>query len=77
MRRREFMTLLGGAAVARPRAVRAQQASRMRLIGFLEPISADTPGAKAREMAFAKGLQELGWTPGRDVQIESRWSLRR
>lgn len=68
------MTLLGGAAVARPRAVRAQQASRMRLIGFLEPISADTPGAKARETAFAKGLQELGWTPGRDVQIESRWS---
>jgi len=74
MRRRDFITLLGGAAVTWPLAARAQQGERMRLIGFLEPISADAPGAKARQAAFLEGLQQLGWTPGRNVQIEVRWA---
>jgi putative ABC transport system substrate-binding protein len=46
----------------------------MRLIGFLEPISATAPGAKEREAAFMEGLEQLGWTPGRNVRIETRWS---
>ncbi len=46
----------------------------MRRIGFLEAISANAPGAKEREAAFVEGLRQLGWTPGRNVQIEIRWS---
>ncbi|MFZ1920096.1 MAG: ABC transporter substrate-binding protein [Xanthobacteraceae bacterium] len=74
MRRREFVTLLGGAAATWPLAVRAQQGERVPLVGFLEPTSADTPGTKARETAFLEGLRQLGWTPGRNVQIEFRLS---
>jgi putative tryptophan/tyrosine transport system substrate-binding protein len=73
MRRREFITLVGGAAAGWPLVARAQQAERARLIGILEGVSADTPGAKARYTAFLEGLQQLGWTPGRNVQIEVRW----
>ncbi|MFZ3359102.1 MAG: ABC transporter substrate-binding protein, partial [Xanthobacteraceae bacterium] len=73
MRRRELITLLGG-ALAWPLAARAQQTEHAPLVGFLEPISADTPGAKARETAFLEGLQQLGWTPGRNVRVEFRWS---
>ncbi|MFZ0524661.1 MAG: ABC transporter substrate-binding protein [Xanthobacteraceae bacterium] len=72
--RRQFISTLGGAAVAWPLAARAQQRERTRLIGLLEPISADTPGAKAREAAFREELQQLGWTPGGNVRIEIRWS---
>src|SRR5262249_52625585 len=71
LKRREFITLLGGAA-AWPLAARAQQ-ERMRLVCILEGISADTPGYKARHAAFLEGLQQLGWTPGRNVRIEVRW----
>jgi hypothetical protein len=67
--RREFATVLGGASLAWPLAARAQQSERMRLVGFLESTSADGPGAKARHEAFLKGLEKLGWTPGRDVRI--------
>jgi putative ABC transport system substrate-binding protein len=75
MKRREFITLLGGgAAVAWPLTARAQQGQRVRLICILEGISADTPGAKMRYAAFLEGLQQLGWTPGRNVQIEARYA---
>ena len=72
MKRREFVTLLGGAA-AWPLAVRAQQRERIRLVCILEAISPDTPSAKERSAAFAEGLQQLGWTPGRNVRLEVRW----
>ncbi|HEV7358154.1 MAG TPA: hypothetical protein VGN99_09160 [Steroidobacteraceae bacterium] len=74
MKRREFIALLGGAAVAWPLAAHAQQGQRVRLICILEGISADTPGAKTRYAAFLEGLQQLGWTPGRNVQIEVRYA---
>jgi ABC-type uncharacterized transport system substrate-binding protein len=71
MRRREFITLVGGAA-AWPLAVRAQQGERMRRIGVLSPNN-DRP-AQARHAAFFQGLQQLGWTDGRNVHIDARWS---
>jgi putative ABC transport system substrate-binding protein len=73
MRRREFITLLGGAAVAWPLAARAQQPDRMRRIGVLTGLAADDPDAQARYAAFVKGLQQLGWTDGRNVRIDARW----
>ena len=73
MRRREFITLLGGAAVGWPLVARAQQGERVRLVCILEGISVDTPNAKARHAAFLEGLQQLGWMPGRNVRIELRW----
>jgi len=73
MRRREFISLLGGVA-AWPLAARAQQGERVRLVCILEGISADTPGSKTRYAAFLEGLQQLGWTPGRNVQIEVRYA---
>jgi putative ABC transport system substrate-binding protein len=63
MKRRTFITLLGGAAAAWPLAARAQQPGRMRLVCILQGVSADTPGQKARDAAFLEGLQHLGWTP--------------
>jgi len=72
MRRREFITLIGGAA-SWPLAARAQRGERVRLVGFLEGTSADAPGAKARHLAFLEGLQQLGWTPGHNVRIDVRW----
>jgi putative tryptophan/tyrosine transport system substrate-binding protein len=73
MKRREFVTLLGGAAAAWPIAVRAQQADRVRRIGALMYLAADDPESPARVAAFARGLQELGWIEGRNIQIEYRW----
>jgi putative ABC transport system substrate-binding protein len=72
-KRRDFITLLGGAAVAWPLAARAQQGERMRRIGVLLPQAADDPQAQARNAAFVQGLQQLGWTDGRNVRIEYRW----
>ena len=74
MKRREFITLLGGAAVAWPLAARAQQPERMRRIGVLMGQAADDPEAQARVAAFVQGLQELGWTDGRNVRIDTRWA---
>src|SRR5271169_4321914 len=74
MRRREFITLLGGAAVAWPRAAHAQQADRMRRVGVLEARAADDPEGRARLAVFVQGLQELGWTDGRNVRIDYRWA---
>jgi len=73
IRRREFITLLGGAAAAWPLAARAQQGNRMRRIGVLIPLPADDPESTARTAAFLQTLQELGWTDGRNVRIEMRW----
>jgi putative ABC transport system substrate-binding protein len=72
--RRQFISAFGGAAIAMPLAARAQQGERVRLIGFLEATFADTPGAKEREAAFMEGLAQLGWTPGRNMRIEIRWT---
>ena len=73
-RRREFMTLLGGAAAAWPLAARAQQRGRVRRIGALMALAADDPDAPVRVAAFAQGLQELGWTVGENVRIDYRWA---
>ena len=71
MKRREFITLLGGAAAAWPLAARAQQGERMRRIGVLTGgRAADDPEAQARIAAFLQGLQQLGWTDGRNVRID-------
>ena len=72
MRRREFITLLGGAA-AWPLAARAQQGERMRRVAVLMPLAADDLEGKARVAAFIQKLQQLGWTDGRNVQIATRW----
>jgi putative tryptophan/tyrosine transport system substrate-binding protein len=72
MRRREFITLLGGTAAAWPLAVRAQQTERMRRIGMLTGI-ADEAAAQARNAVFLQGLQQLGWTEGRNVRLDFRW----
>jgi putative ABC transport system substrate-binding protein len=73
MRRREFIAGLGGAA-AWPMVARAQQIKRMRRIGVLAPFSANDPEAQARVAAFLQGLQELGWSVGRNVTIDIRWA---
>ena len=70
MRRREFIMLLGGAA-AWPLAARAQQADRMRRIGLLMNRAADNPEGQDRIAAFHQGLQELGWSVGRNVRIDT------
>jgi putative ABC transport system substrate-binding protein len=70
--RRDFITLLGGAA-AWPLAAGAQQTERMRRIGVLAGLSADDPQGQARLVAFVQGLQQLGWTDGRNVRIDFRW----
>jgi ABC-type uncharacterized transport system substrate-binding protein len=71
MKRREFITLLGGAA-AWPIGARAQE--RVRRIGVLMNIAADDPQAQSRIEAFLQGLQPLGWTVGRNLQIDVRWA---
>jgi ABC-type uncharacterized transport system substrate-binding protein len=73
VRRREFITLLGGAA-AWPLAARAQQGERMRRIGVLMPAAADDPVIQARVGAFLQGLALLGWTIGRNVRVDTRWA---
>jgi putative ABC transport system substrate-binding protein len=74
MRRREFLAALGGSAAAVwPLAARAQQGERMRRIGVLTPVAADDAEGHARLTAFAQGLQELGWTVGRNIRIDYRW----
>jgi putative ABC transport system substrate-binding protein len=73
MQRRDFITLLGGAAATWPLAVRAQQGERMRRIGVLMSTAVDDPQDPVRLAAFAQGLQELGWTIGRNLRIDYRW----
>jgi putative ABC transport system substrate-binding protein len=72
MRRREFITLLGGAAAASPLAARAQQGVKLPTIGFLE---SSTPSTQSNRLApFVQRLRELGWIEGRTVAIEARWA---
>jgi len=73
MKRREFITLLGGAAAAWPLAARAQQVAARR-VGVLISVAADGPQGQARIAAFVKGLEQLGWTDGGNVRIDQRWS---
>jgi len=73
LKRRQFLTLLGGAAASWPLVARAQQGERMRRIGVLMTAAADDPESLARVGAFLQRLQELGWTDGRNVQVEYRW----
>jgi putative tryptophan/tyrosine transport system substrate-binding protein len=77
MNRRAVISLLGGAgvlALAWPRAARAQQGERMRRIGVLDSLTPDNPLAQARNRAFLQGLRELGWSEGRNLQIDTRWA---
>ena len=74
IRRREFISLLGGAAAAWPLAARAQQAVvQLRRIGALMGTAANDPGVKGRIASIEKPLQELGWVFGRDIEIHYRW----
>ena len=73
MRRREFITLLGGAAVAWPLKAHAQQPERMRRIGVLAPTAPDDAEAQTRFAALRQGLQRFGWIEGRNLQIDARW----
>ena len=72
MQRREFIRLLGGAAVAWPLVARAQQPERMRRIGMLTGIAGEDVQTKVRIAAFLQELQKLGWTEGRNVRIDTR-----
>jgi putative ABC transport system substrate-binding protein len=74
VKRRDFITLLGGAAAAWPLAAKAQPAERVRRIGVLLPAAADDAEFQARVGAFQQGLALLGWTIGHNVRIDSRWA---
>ncbi len=73
MRRREFITLVGGTTLAWPLGARAQQGERMRRIGVLTPWPADNAEGQSRLTAFAQALQQLGWTVGQNIRIDYRW----
>ena len=72
--RREFITLLGGAAATWSLAARAQQSKRIRRVGVLMPYAANDPQVQGRNAAFLQGLQQLGWAVGNNVEIDYRWS---
>ena len=74
MERREFVTILGGAAAAWPLAARAQQGGRVRRVGALMAFSEADPEGQARFQAFRQGLADLGWVEGRNVRIDVRWA---
>jgi putative ABC transport system substrate-binding protein len=74
MRRREFIKVIAGSAAAWPLAARAQQGERMRRIGVLSSLVADDAAGKARIAAFLQEFQQLGWTDGRNVRVDIRWS---
>ena len=73
IRRRDFITLLGGAAAAWPLAARGQQGERVRRIGVLLPFDEDDPVAKTYVSAFTQALADRGWTDGRNVRMDLRW----
>ena len=73
MKRREFISFVGGAAISWPLAARAQQGERVRRIGVISGVRADDPDLRARNAAFVQGLAQLGWTDGRNVRIDYRW----
>jgi putative tryptophan/tyrosine transport system substrate-binding protein len=73
MRRREFITLLGGTAATWPVAARAQQPERMRRIGWLHFFPESDPGSQVHAVAFRQGMEKLGWSVGRNLAIDYRW----
>ena len=73
MKRRAFITLFGGAAVAWPLAARAQQGERVRRIGVLMNRAANDLDGQGRLAAFQQALQQLGWSDGRNMRIDVRW----
>src|SRR5258707_12231275 len=73
IRRRQFIALLGGATAVLPLTAQAQQGERVRRIGVLMGLPVTDPESSRRLMAFRQGLQELGWTEGRNVRIDARW----
>jgi putative ABC transport system substrate-binding protein len=77
MQRREFIMLLGGAAAAlmRPIVAHAQQPERMRRIGVLNPTAENDPYSQARVVALQQGLENRGWTIGRNLRIDYRWGI--
>jgi putative ABC transport system substrate-binding protein len=75
MRRREFITLVGGAAAAWPLVAQAQE--RMRRIGVLMPFAESDPQAQAHFAAFREELTKLGWVEGRNIRMDNRWSTPR
>jgi putative ABC transport system substrate-binding protein len=75
MKRREFITLLGGAAAAWPLVARAQQAERMRRVGVMISLAENDPEAQARADALRQGLEVLGWKDGNNIRIEYRWAV--
>src|SRR5262245_12671897 len=74
MRRREFIALLGGGVTGWPLAARAQQAERSRRIGVLMAVAENDREYQANLAAFREELQKLGWTEGRNIQIDYRWA---
>jgi ABC-type uncharacterized transport system substrate-binding protein len=74
MRRREFISLVGGVAAAWPLSAHAQQPSEMKRVGVLLNFAADNLEEQALNSAFVQALQQLGWTDGRNVQIDTRWT---
>jgi putative ABC transport system substrate-binding protein len=74
MQRRDFIRLLSGATAAWPLVARAQQSDRVQRIGVLMAATADDPDYQARIAAFQQGLQQLGWSDGRNVHIDTRWA---
>jgi hypothetical protein len=74
VRRREFITLLGGAAASWPLAARAQQVERARRIGVLMELAADDSQARSNVAALQRGLHRLGWSQGNNLQVDYRWA---
>jgi len=74
IRRRAFITLLGGAAAAWPLEAHAQQGDRVRRIAVLMPFGENDPVSKRRLSAFTQALADLGWTDGRDMRMDRRWA---
>jgi putative ABC transport system substrate-binding protein len=74
LKRREFITLLGGAAAALPLAARAQQTERVRRVAFLHVYAENDPEVLPRIVAFRQGLEALGWTENRNIRVEHRYS---
>ena len=74
LQRREFITLLGGTAVAWPLGARAQKGERMRRIGVLMHLAADDPESPTRIAALRQGLQQFGWADGGNLRIDYRWA---